>query len=140
MCICVIGRVCTQNAHGYWKKPSLMLKVFKNLLSHSMISKSPFPEECKNLMTLLNFCPSPLHRGMQNVYCTEEQKEKNMYCMKLIEWIVAQKYTPYYRTLGTFELFVEENSVQKKNISLTVLGPMNRKSRIEFYVWHTSLN
>jgi hypothetical protein len=57
MCVCVIGRVSTQNAHGYRKNISLMLKVFKNLLSHSTIPKFPFPEESKNLMMFLIFLP-----------------------------------------------------------------------------------
>lgn len=59
--------------------------------------------------------------------------------MKWMEWIVAQKYSLYYRTIGIFGIFVEENCVQKKKISLTVLGPINRKSRIEIYMWHTWL-
>jgi len=41
-----------------------------------MVPKFPFPEEGKNLMTLLIFCRSPLHRGM-HFFCIEKQKKEN---------------------------------------------------------------
>jgi hypothetical protein len=79
---------------------------------------------------------------MQTLFFTEKQKEKNY--RSSAAWSGLNELWPKITRLttepqGTFGLFVEENWVQKKKISLTILGSINRKSWNEFYVWHTWL-
>jgi hypothetical protein len=56
---------------------NLMLKIFKNLFSQSMIPKFPLSEEYTDLMKLLIILPQSSSQGDAKCFFCTEEKEKN---------------------------------------------------------------